>query len=81
MLFSALNHDSLRDSKACSYVLAALNHHQYDVTIQSGGLLALSHLLKTGLCYTICVYVFVCACVCVHAMIIAYGTVDFKSWR
>ena len=45
----ALSDAGLKANRAYSYVLAALKNHLLDVDIQIGGLLALSHLLKTGL--------------------------------
>ena len=46
---TALSDAGLKANRAYSYVLAALKNHLLDVDIQTGGLLALSHLLKTGL--------------------------------
>ena len=44
----ALNDAGLKESRAYSFVLAALRTHHYDISVQSSGLLALANMLKTG---------------------------------
>ena len=44
----ALSDANLKESRAYSFVLAALQNHYYDVNVQSSGLLALANMLKTG---------------------------------
>ena len=48
MVVICVSDAGLKESRAYSFVLAALQTHHYDISVQSSGLLALANMLKTG---------------------------------